>query len=387
MGHSGASLALLLLAGCATDRSTSGPLPFSIEATGPIPGQLKWDWSGSYAAVAPVRDSQSLFVLDSVSGSVVAHRLDIGAIRWRTARVRPPVRGTESEGAPAQLFLSGTAVILIDSVARAFDRASGIPLWESRMIAPSLSGSLLAPTAGDVLVLGAASELVRLDARTGQPQWRTPLPSGCAPIALDADSVLTVVSLAACGDRRYATVLALRSATGAVVWRAPIPDSTRARYAARIVHRPDRTIVALDNALLGALDDDGRDIWSGPTEAIGLIQPFQGIRPFAVVGTTVIAIGATDVTGTDVRSGQELWRTRSSVLPSPDRGGPVAGGLQRGFVIGVTRAVGSIATSGAWGWFVPAAASTSQRPVHLLAIDDDVVVVTGNRIARWGAAQ
>jgi outer membrane protein assembly factor BamB len=337
--------------------------------------------------VVPVVDTQSLFVLDSASGSLVAHRLDIGTIRWRSARVRPPARGTESEGAPPALLMTDAAVLIIDSVARAFHRTSGVPLWESRAIAPSLSGSLLTPTAGGVLVLGGRNEIVRLDPSSGRLMWRSPLPVGCTPVALDADGALTVVSLAACGDRRYGTVLALRTATGEVAWRAPIPDSTRARYAAYIVHVLDRTIVALDNAQLGALDDEGRDSWSGPTETAGLIPPFAGVRPFSAVGRTIISIGTNDVTGTDVRSGEERWRIRSSVLPVPTNRGPVGGGARFGFVAGTARTVSSVSAAGAWAWYVPTPPSPLQRPVHLLGVEDDVIVIYGTGVARWGAVR
>lgn len=349
---------------------------------------LAWE-SGLVAGdVRPLRDATQFYAIDSVSGTLIARAAESGIERWRTARVRPAGATIASGIASPRLLAAGPVIVVVDSAVRAFDRATGVARWSATPTRATAGGGLLAAVTDDAVFVAGRSEVLRLDAATGTLRWRTPLPdtaaaTPCSTVSFDADATLATVALAACGTRRAATVLGVASTTGAVRWRAAIPDSARARFAAQLLRSGGRTVMALDNAQLGALDEDGRDVWNGPTEAAGLIAPYQGVRPFAVAGQIVVSIGVSDVTGTDLLTGIERWRIRSSVLVTPERGGNVSAAATRAYVPGSARTVASVSPGGAWGWFVPAPSSTTDRPVYLLPGESDVMIISQRSVSRW----
>lgn len=383
---------LWLAVACGSDDATRPPIG---ERGGDNPASLQtrgiqqWSTPIRVGDVVPVRADTDLVLIDSTSGALVSRRIGDGRVQWQTARVRPANATTTSGVAPPRLLLTRTLVLVVDSAVRAFDRATGAARWSVRPLAIASSGVLFSAASGTALYVAGGSAVSRLSLVSGAVEWTTSVPEvgvgalGCSPLAFDADSVQAVVSLAGCGTRRVPTVVALDAARGTILWRAGVPDSSRTRYAERIVRVGARTLLSLDNAQLGALDLSGGDSWNGPTEGAGLIAPYTGVRPFVVANGVVVSIGVNDVTGTDLLTGREQWRIRSSVIAVPARGGPLGASGTRAFVAGTTGAIGSVSTTGSWGWFIPSPSAAEGRAVYLLADEADVILVTPTTISRW----
>jgi outer membrane protein assembly factor BamB len=380
------------LVACGRDATTRPPVgsngggdPSSLQSR----GTQQWTASIVVGDVRPVRADSDLVLIDSLTGALVSRRIGDGRVQWQTGRVRPSAATIASGIAPPRLLLTRSLVVVVDSTVRAFDRGTGALRWTNRPLSIATSGVLLSAATRSALFVAGGAAVARVELTSGRVEWTTSVPEvglgerGCSPLSFDADSVQVVVSLAGCGTRRVPTVVAINAATGAVLWRAGVPDSSRSRYAEQIMRAGSRTLVALDNAQLGALDLGGGDSWSGPTENAGLIAPYSGVRPFVIANGVVVSIGVNDVTGTDAVTGREQWRIRSSVIAVPARGGPLGASATRAYVAGSSGAIGSVSATGTWGWFIPSPTIAEGRAVYLLAEETDVILVTPTTVSRW----
>jgi outer membrane protein assembly factor BamB len=222
--------------------------------------------------------------------------------------------------------LAGGTLVIGDEVElRAFDLASGRPLWNRRDAAALVGGSndfddFALPLPGLVLLQDQrASRLRALDPRTGELRWtRTGLDGFCGASAeyARAGDVLVMTSLCTEG-----TVTGLRVADGTEAWRTELGPGVRTTGSGR------RPLVSggvvgvwlgnLEVPELAGLDAAGGAVlWTRPSRAAVLPAVVAGDRfVLAEQGAGV----RRRAVGLDPRTGRAAWTTPLPDVPaSPD---------------------------------------------------------------------
>jgi len=192
-----------------------------------------------------------------------------------------------------------------DEIVWALNESNGKPVWSTRIAAANFQigqqaqdGPGCTPTVtGDRLyVLGASGDLVCLQVSSGKPLWRKNLVKdfgGTVPRWGYSESPLVD------GNRvivtpggRAATLVALDRMTGAVSWKAQVPQGDGAGYAsavaANLVGRR-QYVQLLAGGVVGVAAADGRFLWryDAPASRFGIncSSPLvQGDHVFAAAG-------------------------------------------------------------------------------------------------------
>jgi outer membrane protein assembly factor BamB len=168
-------------------------------------------WTVDEPAGLVVASIDDLLVLTDATGTASQPTVAIDVATGRQAWTSTSISGSAVHvgGVVVALPLDGTG----SATAGAVDASTGRALWRSSETVPHL-GRLIA--GGDTVYVTLALELVALDARTGDPRWKTK--SSAEPLGVTSDGVIAAV-----GD----ALEMLDDSNGSVLWRADIGDPTR----------------------------------------------------------------------------------------------------------------------------------------------------------------
>lgn len=282
-----------------------GPQIAWMQPTGP--------WRGSLGGSSPrAWRFGDLAVVNGASygGSIDAYSIRDGDLVWRY-----PVM--DDRGQPvyvnAVVGVDGAIVLQLGHDLLAVDASSGQPIWS---LAGDDGTSLLAASQDALYLVDyntlPPTELVAVDAATGQQRWRYDcLPAGETPLYPAEDWVFV-----ACLDEAGLISLAqLAASTGDLVRMLPVPNEIGDILGFQdgvllFATRPTPPIVeASENRLLTALDwATGQLLWqaylAGPDKAL-------------VDGDSVLLAAGNQLQRRDLRSGDSLW---VATLPEDDRG-------------------------------------------------------------------
>lgn len=282
-----------------------GPAIGWMQPTGP--------WRGSLGGSSPRAwrfGNLALVNGASYGGSIDAYSISDGDLVWRY-----PIM--DDSGRPvyvnAVVGVDGAIVLQLGHDLLALDASSGQPIWS---VAGDDGMSLLAASSDALYLVDyntiPPTELVAVDAATGQQRWRHDcLPGWETPLYPAGDWVVV-----ACLDDAGLTSLAqLTASTGDLVRLLPVPDEIGEVLGYQdgvflFTTRPTPPIVeASENRLLTALDwASGQLLWqaylTGPDKAL-------------VDGDSVVLAAGNQLQRRDLRSGNSLW---VATLPEDDRG-------------------------------------------------------------------
>jgi outer membrane protein assembly factor BamB len=223
---------------------------------------------------------------------------------------------------------------LPDSIARAWSSTIGEGGGYRRKITsqPVISS-------GRVLTMDSDGVVSAYDVRTGARQWRLDTQA-------DDDRSSNVgggVSIA--GDMAYAAtgrgeVIAITAATGAIVWRKPIPTAARA---APTIADGRLFVPTLDDQMIALATDDGRKLWSyqaqnASTSVLGLPSPAYAD------GVLVGGFGSGDLVAFRATTGTVAWS--DSLASSRGRNSAVDFSAIRGMPVIVGNTVYAISLGG-----------------------------------------
>ncbi|HEV7657571.1 MAG TPA: PQQ-binding-like beta-propeller repeat protein [Mycobacteriales bacterium] len=301
--------------------------------TGPAaPGPVRWQSATDRAAVF---GPYVVFRTLATSGRpriVVADAAD-GTERWS---YRNADANAEFSADPA----TGVLVLALDrdgaGELRAFDLASGRPLWNRRDGGsvrgagyPFHAGGTLMPAGVLLLLDQRAGRLRALDPRSGAMRWQRAVEAGCASSAqyVRAGDLLVVVSL--CQSR---TVPAYRVDTGADAWTATISDLP---VISGGVNRPVLVAGGVagiwfdereQGVLAGVEVATGRVLWRRPAPAVeqltGAVVAGRFVLPAPGRGRGPLAVAL------DPRTGSPQWTTGlppTAATADPDEHEQLAG--------------------------------------------------------------
>jgi outer membrane protein assembly factor BamB len=271
-----------------------------------------------FTVVQPPRaEGEALYALDPTTGRA-RFAIDIG---------KSGVYNTGLASAGGRIF-----VLTNYTVVRAFDAATGAPLWAQDLARTGRSfgqDTSAAVTAADGLVLVSGSPLVALDATTGQYKWSTSstpeapvaavgnrawLSADCgAPEELDLDTGRPIwtdnfacsgpTGVAVEGNRLVVysqtgldSTRLLDATTGAALATLPV--------AAQAPALTDTLVYQIDHGTLEAFGGDGSRAWSFVGDGLS-----ETVPPL-VVGTTVyILSNAGNLYGLDAATGKQILQT------------------------------------------------------------------------------
>jgi outer membrane protein assembly factor BamB len=164
-----------------------------------------------------------------------------------------------------------------DEVVWAIDATDGKPIWSTRIANPyyrigrqAHAGSTSTPTVdGDRLyALGVGGELVCLQVSDGKLVWQKNLVSdfgGSVPRWGYSESPLVDGNkVIATPGGRSATIVALNKGTGAVIWKAAVPEGDAAHNSSVIAADVDgkrEYIAFLGGGVVGVAANDGKFLW------------------------------------------------------------------------------------------------------------------------------
>jgi outer membrane assembly lipoprotein YfgL len=285
------SLALALLAGCASDR----PKPTPLESYQPsIAGRQVWAVRGSapgFPLVPAVRDGT--FYVAQGNGVVMALSAEDGAERWRANAGGPIAAGVGSDGRFTSVVTRGNEVVTFDGSREAWRRR--VP---SSVVTPPL-------VAGErVFVIGVDRAVHAFDALDGRRLWTLRRPGEALTLAQPTVLQAHRNSLLVAQGSRLAAVDPLR---GQVLWEAPmaVPRGTNeverlsdlvgpaARVGSRVCARAFQSAVACADA------ERGVALWT---------RNAGGAQAVAADAERVIGADATDrMTAWRAGNGDVLW--------------------------------------------------------------------------------
>jgi outer membrane protein assembly factor BamB len=175
-----------------------------------IDGRPRWETpSGVSGELPPVLDGERLVIAGA----------GLAVLETATGRVVWSLPGPEVKAPPAV----GAGCVLVsegDGTLRCRDLATGSSRWTYSARGPARAAAIV--SAGGRVLVGAARELLSLDARDGHRRWRWKVGAEVPAPAATVGKVALFVT--------HESVLhALREGGGNLVWRASLPSRPRSR--------------------------------------------------------------------------------------------------------------------------------------------------------------
>jgi outer membrane protein assembly factor BamB len=251
----------------------------------------------------PATDGRRLY---AVAGGVRAWDLQTGEPLW-TAPL--------AENAPRNVAVDEGRVFVAETVAMAFDAATGRELWR---FTPDANASLGRSTAADgAFYFGTASHrLYALHATDGTPIWSIDLglewtyPAVVRGVTVADDTAYAAVDQwrSAKGETSAGWLIALDRKTGAVRWRCRHGEDTGVWGASAPPVVAGNLILANDylgNTLFAVDRLTGKEIWTfaGDRNRLGFPDP-----PAVHDGKVYAASGDTFTYALDLTTGRQLWK-------------------------------------------------------------------------------
>ncbi len=266
------------------------------------------------AIVLPPAETLAAWPQAGAQPSKVVGHVAAGAdfvIDWRQDAGRGSDRKSALTSPPVA---SETTLFLLDAgqTVRAFDRESGAPLWREEIASGNRRdqigiGGALAYEDGRVYVASGYSQLVALDAQTGERIWRRDMTAPMTGSPTIRDGRMFVTS-------NNNEVFAVNLEDGEVIWS----DQAIAEPA-RVLGSPSPAAVEdivvapySSGEVIAYLASNGRRLWSDALSRPGRFTPISAIndiaaRPVLAAGLVIVANQSGLTAAIDGRTGTRVW--------------------------------------------------------------------------------